>query len=220
MSPVSGLRAARGSQRDSLSRALGRGWEGAPRPSCPHPLPLAENNRSRSPARLPSRREPNFLYLGQGGGLYAKDARPGSLSRLGPGQGRSAAAGPSPSPPRPELRAARSRGDSWAGQSFAAAAGRHPYPRAASGCRGLPLQHPAERREPEGPAAKLQNSGSPRCPSLASLGIAMCFPVLRAGARAAIAAFSTPGRRKASLEQEKDDPWTSQPKAAARVLPY
>lgn len=57
---AAGLRAARGSWGDSLSRALGPGWEGAPRPLYPPPTPLAENNRSGAPpppiqagARLP-----------------------------------------------------------------------------------------------------------------------------------------------------------------------
>lgn len=109
--------------------------------------------------------------------------------------------------PTPPWAAARSRGDSWARQSFAAAAGRHPrhpcFGPPAAPSRALRLQHPEERRAQWGAAAKPQNSGSPQRPSLADLGIPICFPVLRAGATAAIAAFSTLWAR---LEQEKDDP--------------
>lgn len=190
MSPMLGLGAVRWVPGSSLSpERPARGRRAHPAPCARHPLPLEENNRSGTPFRLPSRREPNFLYLGRGGGLYAKGARPEPT--LAPaGEERRGWALPKPIPPR---EAARSLGDSCARQRAAAAAGRYPCPcPPAAPSRAPGLEHPQERGEPEGPAAKLQNAGSPRRPRLATLGAPVCFPVFGADARAAIAAFFYP----------------------------
>lgn len=58
-----------------------------PTPRARHLLRPKENNRSGAPFRLASRREPNFLYLGPGGGLYAKGAHPDCQADSGPAGG-------------------------------------------------------------------------------------------------------------------------------------
>lgn len=125
MSPTLGLGAVRWVPGSILSRESPyRGRRAHPAPCARHPLPLKENNRNGTPFRLPSRREPNFLYLGPGGGLYAKGARPEPT--LAPaGEERGGWALPEPIPPG---EAAGSLGDSWARQSSAVAAGRYPCP--------------------------------------------------------------------------------------------
>lgn len=81
--------------------------------------------------------------------------------------------------------------------------------------RALRLQHPEERGQPEGRAAKLQNSGSPRRPSLALAGFSRAFPCSGRTPGPPWLSSSTLCRTKrASLEQEKDDPLDPQPKAA------
>lgn len=172
--------------RFSLPSARPRGWEGAPRPLRPPPTTPArgKNNRSGAPSRLPSRREPNFLYLGPGGGLYAKGARPGSPS--GPAGGGAQRLGP-PRAPRalgcsPEARGQLGR----AGAELCSC--RRTTPRSRQ-----PAAPPAA---PGGPGGQAAECGVPPASQLSCAaprrGCPFAFPVLRAGARAAIAAFSSP----------------------------
>lgn len=165
-----------------------------PTPRARHLLRPKGNNRSGAPFRLASRREPNFLYLGPGGGLYAKGAHPDCQADSGPagGEERRGWALPEPTPPRggnPESQGQLGRAE------------------LSSCCRMTPLPRPTGRPLPGAlaatpggaaraggavPAAKPQNSGSPRPPRLAALGIPVCFPVPGADARAAIVAFLYP----------------------------
>lgn len=172
-----------------------RGGRAHPAPCARHPLPLAENNRSWAPSR-PSRREPNFLYLGPGGGLYAKGARRGAPSRVGAGLGRSTEAGPSPSP---LSRAGPGKGVRLL-QDGTLAPARRLLPPGRSGCG---TRRSVASRRGRLPRGRIQGPLG-----LAVLGILRCFPVPCPGRTPGPPSlpFSTLCRRKASLEQEKDDP--------------
>lgn len=173
MSPMSGARSCAGLQAPLSPERPAPGGRAHPAPGARHSLPLTENNRSWVPSRLPSRREPNFLYLGRGGGLYAKGARPGTPSRVGAGRGRSAEAGSSPSPLARDS-GPESRGK-WAAQSPAAAAGRHsPLDPPAAPSRAPSLRHSKDRLDSEGQVPICRIHGPL---GLAVLGIPSCFPV-------------------------------------------
>lgn len=164
-----------------------RGGRAHPALCARHPLRLAENNRSGTPSRLPSRREPNFLYLGRGGGLYAKGARPGAPSRLQPGRGWSAEAGPSPSPLRP------GRPPGVAGTAGPGRALQLPQDGTPAPARRL-LPPPGRSRcstrrsvASRGAGCQAAEFRVPSASQLSSSGVLVCCPVLRAAARAAMA---------------------------------
>lgn len=160
-----------------------------PAPCARHPLPLAENNRSRAPSRLPSRREPNFLYLGRGGGLYVKGALRGAPSQVQAGPGRSTEAGPSPSPLRPG-RQPSVAGTSGPGRTLQLPQDGTPAPALRllpAGCSGCSTRRSVASWRGPLPSCSIQGPLG-----LAVLGVLICFPVLRADSRSAIAAFLYP----------------------------
>lgn len=164
----------------------GRGGRAHPAPCACLPTPAGGKQQERAPSRLPARREPNFLYLGRGGGLSAE----GAPSRVLPGQGRSTEAGPSPSPlrPRQQYGVAGTAG----GTEPCSCRRTHPppLPRAAEhgggGCQA------AERRTPTAvPAEGLEG-----------------FPSVSLGAGRAPRPPSLPFPTLCKREPEKDDPLT------------
>lgn len=192
--------------------AWGRSAHPAP---CAHPQPLEENNRSGTPFRLPSRREPNFLYLGRGGGFYAKGARP-ELTLAPAGEERRGWALPKPIPPR---EAARSLGDSWARHS---SAGTIPLPLPA-GCSLLSASalSPAGASQARGEACQAAEFRVPSASQLSYSRDSHLFSCVSGRTPGPPSLpFSTLCRTKASLEQEKDDPLDFGAKTATRLLPY
>lgn len=185
LSPMSGGGSSAGlPARFCLRSARPRGGRAHPALCARHPLPLAENNRSGTPSRLPSRREPNFLYLGRGGGLYAKGARPGAPSRVRPGRGWSAEAGPSPSPLRPGRQP---------GVAGTAGPGRDPQlPQDGTPLPGAPAAAPGGAWPAGGAGCQAAEFRVPSESQLSSSRVLLCFPVLRADARAAMAVFFYP----------------------------
>lgn len=203
-----------GCRRGSVWGAPGPGWEGAPRPLRPPPTPARGKQQERDSLPPPIQAGAQLPLPWPGRRALCKGRAPGRAepTPARPGVERGGRSLPKPTPPG---TAAWSRGDSWARQSSAAAAGRHPRSGspAASPSRALRLQHREERGQPAGRAAKLQNSGSPRRPSLALLGFSCAVPCSgRLPGPPWLSSTLCP-TKKISLEQEKDDPLDLQPKA-------
>nr|XP_023503832.1 proline-rich proteoglycan 2-like [Equus caballus] len=207
---MSGAGSCAGRPARSSLRAHGPGWEGAPRPLRPPPSPARGKQQERGSLPPPIQAGARLPLPWPGGGLYAESALPGAPSRVRPDRGRSAELGP---PRAHSARDGRPESRGQLGPAEPRSCRRRPTPSTpltpgppAAPSPALRLQLPEERREPEGQAAKLQISGSPRRPGLAPLGILICFPALSTDARPPSLPFFTLCRTKASPGQEKDDP--------------
>lgn len=184
LSPKSGAGSCAGLPARFWPRSARPGVGGRTPPSAP-----ATHSRSRKttgaglpPASLPGGSPTSSTLAGEEGFMQRARAR-ARRAESGPvGGGDGGRSLPEPTAPG---TAAWSRGDRWAVQSPAAAAGRHPGPRPPAR-RALRLQHP-ERR-----AARLQDSGSPSASQLSSSRVLPCSPVLRADARTAMAVPAYP----------------------------
>lgn len=160
-----------------------RGGRAHPAPCTRHPLRSRKTTGAGlPPPPLPSRREPDFLYLDRGGGLYAKGARPGSRNRLGPAGGGAHRLGP----PRAHaaLGGRRRRGDSRAGpgRALQLPPDGTPCPAASGSLPGAPPAAPGAASRAAGAGGQARGSGSPGRPSCAAPGTPL-FPGAPGGRR-------------------------------------
>lgn len=166
------------------------GWEGAPRPLRPPPTPARGKQQEPESLPLPIQAGAQLPLPWPGRRALCKGRAPrrAEPSPARPGVEREGRSLPEPTPPG---TAAWSRGDSWAGESPAAAAGRHPPvpARRLLPLPGAPAAAPGGACPAGGAGCQAAEFRVPSASQLSSWRVLLCFPVVRADARAAMAVF-------------------------------